>query len=192
MTASGQDYTMRTVETSDEGVTFNDLNETLIASLSEKDQSAYYLALLGEAKPEVTTQSLDTDGNGAIGYEESFGHGCSGDAHRAVLGVFAARAILTEEYNDLRLTTKESSQPVKLAESDWIRCLDSAGIKGVSRTTLLSSLESRFDQPNVVSHTKACDEKYLPVLHVALAEAEDLFVKEHAEILENYGVRSAS
>ena len=186
MQQQGQNYQTRILDNTSSQLNISDPNGD--RSEARTSNEAYFLALYGEVNPEISTADLDTNADGVIDYAESFGGGCSGDAHREVLGVFAAKAILTEEYNQLRLEA-QTSPVVLAAEQDWLACVaKNKDFQGSSRTQILSQLDAQLDQSETRALLDECEPGYHLVRQGEVIRQETLFVYQHQTTLEEFGV----
>lgn len=186
------DYVPRTlvVHKGANDIVVEDPNREYVESLSELEQKRFWVSLTGQEDPDSLSEDLDVNRDGKVDYRESFGEGCAGDAHRELLGVFAAKAILTEEYNDLRLDARADLR-VKAIETEWVACMNGLGFDGKSRTGVFENLEGTEDieSDRLAKARNECDSAYSAVLSTVVIELETRFVETHKDVLDEFGIR---
>ncbi len=189
MRGRGLNYTERSAQLGNQGTALTINDDNVLSFDNKAAEENYFLMLHGERDPAVTTTDLDANKDGALSYEERFGYGCSGDAHRRVLGVFAARSVLAEKYNALRLGVMDS-EAVREAEETWKVCMNSYGFEiPSSRVEFLSTHEDRLESGKLAHVVSQCDRPYRSARarETRIREAE--FVRNNRDVLETYGVR---
>ncbi len=97
-----------------------DPNEKHAASLTPEKRREYYMALYGVPDPYAENAEALHDPASPTG------GGCMGDALRALPGVYAAAAELTEQYVAMRLEVLDDPR-VKTAEGQWAECMKGKG-----------------------------------------------------------------
>lgn len=97
-----------------------DPNERRAAALAPEQRRAYFMALYGVPDPySVDAAQLHDPASPT-------GGGCKAEAVRAIPGVYAAAAALTEEYVAMRRSVAEDAR-VKTAEGRWAECMRGRG-----------------------------------------------------------------
>ncbi len=109
-----------------------DQNERYARSLADDKRSEYYVALYGVPDPNDQTNLWDP--------RSATGGGCSGNALRAVPGVYAGRSALIEEYETM-LTEVRADGRVKQAEAKWAECATSKGLSFATPTAAYADLD---------------------------------------------------
>lgn len=100
-----------------------DPNRRFVETLDADRRRAYYLALYGIADPfSEAAEDLHDPRAGS-------GGGCSGEALRAIPGVYAAHSRLSEELAALRRAIL-GDERVRSAEQSWAACLAERGLDG--------------------------------------------------------------
>jgi hypothetical protein len=97
-----------------------DPNERHVATLTPEQRREYFMALYGVPDPYSDNAAELHDPASPTG------GGCKGEAFRAVPGVYAAAAAVTEEYVALRRAVVEDPR-VKAAEERWAQCMGERG-----------------------------------------------------------------
>jgi hypothetical protein len=192
----GQPYSLRTAVIHDgpggeeRSLEVLDPNDATIQSLGADEYRQYSRALVGtDDLADESSNVVDTDGDGNIDYLESFGSGCDGDAHRSIPGVYAAKAILTEELIEMGRVARKDPRSID-AEAQWIECMGRHGFRGSTRVELLNSMEGAKDsQRSVLTDARtSCDPPYEAALLDVMAEMEIQFVRDHQDVLSEFGV----
>lgn len=109
-----------------------DQNERYARSLTDDKRREYYMALYGIPDPNDQTNLWDP--------RSTTGGGCSGNALRAIPGVYAGRSALIEEYETM-LTEVRADGRVKQAEAKWAECAKSKGLSFASPTVAYADLD---------------------------------------------------
>lgn len=97
-----------------------DPNERRAAALAPEQRRAYWMALYGVPDP------YSVDASELHDPASPTGGGCKAEAVRAIPGVYAAAAALTEEYVAMRRAVAEDAR-VKAAEGRWAECMRGRG-----------------------------------------------------------------
>jgi hypothetical protein len=168
-----------------------DLNAAIVETFDRADYKQYSRALLGlDDLADPFGEVADTNGDGEVDYLEAFGGGCAGAAHRAIPGVYAAKAILTHELIEMERTARTDSRSVD-AERRWTECMARRGFEGSRRVDLLNRLEGSDDgvMDLLTTALEACDPPYRAVVAEVVIELETQFVKDHQHVLDEFGIR---
>lgn len=109
-----------------------DQNERYARSLTDDKRREYYVALYGVPDPNDQTNLWDPS--------SATGGGCSGDALRALPGVYAGRSALIEEYETM-LTQVRADGRIKQAEAKWAECATSRGVSFATPAAAYADLD---------------------------------------------------
>jgi hypothetical protein len=177
-----------------------DSNTRYVQSLAPERREAYYLALYGIADPnaeDAQTQSAANPENGG---------GCSGEALRALPGVYAARSSLASEYVALRRAVQRNAR-VLAQERQWSTCMARLGIRYNSPDALAADVERiktrenpATPSPNTELLTRTseaaegCSQaaRLDETIAEVTRERESEFVARHRALLEEHRRRVAS
>ncbi len=174
-----------------------DPNIEYAESLPKEERTVYYLALFGvpdgiaEGVPFGSAQPFET-----VPLEEreeafmaAFGEGCEGDAYRALLGVFAARAILTPERHAMRLAIENDSE-ARAAREGWAQCMTVAPGTFASQDALESALSlgtlTEADLGTVLERDEECALQLSANLDPVRIRHENEFVDKYRDVLDKH------
>ncbi|MEW5929941.1 MAG: hypothetical protein AB1941_21005 [Gemmatimonadota bacterium] len=168
-------------------------NERHANSLTPEKRREYYVALYGV--PDPYAQSAEALHDPA----SPTGGGCLGEAVRAIPGVYAAAAALTEEYVAMRLQVLDDPR-VNAAEEQWSECMRARGLNFASPRAMRRELatQARENREQGRARLREVD----PVarecgrtagLDAAVAQArnekEAAFVAQHRATLDRHAER---
>lgn len=167
-----------------------DPNDAHVASLSEEQRQAWYMALTGVPDPNAPEAADLPD------FES--GGGCVGEALRQLPGVYALRQQLQPELDAMEEAIATDSR-VAVEEQEWSRCMQTKGYDFGSPSAMhaavdetaaeLSDFASAAEELEAqqLKASQAGQECYLPLSRTIKAvrdEHEQTFVSQYREILE--------
>lgn len=175
-------------------------NEKYVAGLSDAERERYHQALYGVSDPNDPRAEALHDPSSPTG------GGCLAAAHRAIPGVFAAKAKLTEELLQMERAVRLDPR-VRAAEARWADCMATEGYATPSPQALNARLDQAVaealrrgtdvseevleTQRDAVETARLCGDRVGLESAIAGArrEREADFVETHREVLERHAER---